>query len=480
MRVSIHVKQVVLAAFLITCTFFTAESFAKSLPSKDSVMAKMVLVNKHFMQQWSTAGCATCLTGSRASSIWTRATYFEGLLALYNTKPDTACYNYAVRWGTFHNWNLRDNNATTTNADNQCAMQPYIDLYKLDTTQTARLTYVTTCMNNMITSTAVNYWTWIDAIQMAMPGLAKYGVLKNDTRFFDRMYALYNYPKTTLKCYDTATHLWFRDANFVPPVAAAYKTPNGLNCYWSRGNGWVIGALVRVLDVLPANDAHRAEYVTVIQEMAAALKKIQRADGFWNVDLGDSTNYGGPEMTGTGFFAYGIAWGINHKILDSATYIPVVTKAWNAIADNCVHPLTDNAILGYAQGSGDRPSSSQPVSYSTIPDFPDYPVGIFLLAGSEVYKLAPLIASGVAEQTPAQAGIRPNMQIKNNVLTIANAGASAVTVSLLDLQGRLACKKNYIGCAGINLKSLVRSGTYLVHVERAGRTILIDRIVLAN
>ena len=44
-------------------------------------------------------------------------------------------------------------------------------------------------------------------------------------------------------------------------------------------------------------------------------------------------------------------------------------------------------FLGYVQGTGKEPKDGQPVTYESVPDFEDYGVGCFLLAGTEVYKL---------------------------------------------------------------------------------------------
>ena len=46
--------------------------------------------------------------------------------------------------------------------------------------------------------------------------------------------------------YNTKTGFWWRDKDYVPP----YKEQDGNDCYWSRGDGWVYAALVRVMDVL--------------------------------------------------------------------------------------------------------------------------------------------------------------------------------------------------------------------------------------
>ena len=181
--------------------------------------------------------------------------------------------------------------------------------------------------------------------------------------------------------YNEKEGLWWRDKDFLPP----YKEPNGEDCYWSRGNGWVVAALVRVLNNLPSDDPHRKTYIKDLKAMCAALAKCRRTDGFWNVSLHDPDNFGGKELTGTALFIYGMAWGINNGILNRETYYPIVAESWNAMVNDCVHK---NGFLGYVQGTGKEPKDGQPVTYTSVPDFEDYGAGCFLLAGSEVYKLA--------------------------------------------------------------------------------------------
>jgi rhamnogalacturonyl hydrolase YesR len=111
---------------------------------------------------------------------------------------------------------------------------------------------------------------------------------------------------------------------------------------------------------------------------------LQRADGFWNVSLHDPTEFSGKELTGTALFTYGFAWGMNKGILDKNTYLSATIKAWNAMSTEGVHP---NGFLGFVQGTGKEPKDGQPVTYDKIPNFEDFGLGCFLLAGSEVYKL---------------------------------------------------------------------------------------------
>jgi unsaturated rhamnogalacturonyl hydrolase len=217
---------------------------------------------------------------------------------------------------------------------------------------------------------------------MGMPVFAKLGVLYKDDAYFEYMYKMYMHTKNTEGggLYNAAESLWWRDKDFVPP----YKEPNGKNCYWSRGNGWVVAALVRVLDIMPKNAPHREEYQKTLKEMLAALVPLQRADGFWNVSLHDPENFGGKETSGTALFVYGMAWGINQGLIPAATYKPVLVKAWDAMVKDAVQA---DGSLGYVQGTGKEPKDGQPVTVSSRPDFEDYGLGCFLLAGTEVYKM---------------------------------------------------------------------------------------------
>ena len=354
---------------------------AQQLPKKKEVLKKMTLANAYFMKQWPDPGKVIMTNKLRPSHIWTRAVYYEGLMALYGLDKKKQYYNYAVDWGQKHQWGLR-NGSTDRNADDQCAGQTYLDLYQIDP-QPERIKELKAAIDNMVHSDKVDDWWWIDALQMAMPVFAKLGVMTKDTAYYGKMYRLYSYAKLQQGghgLYNPQDSLWWRDKDFVPP----YQEPNGQDCYWGRGNGWVVAALVRVLDIMPQDAPHRAEYEQTYLQMMRALPRLQRPDGYWNVSLHDPTHFGGKELSGTALFTYGMAWGVRQGLLDKAQYQPLIAKAWNAMAAECVHP---DGALGYVQGTGKEPKDGQPVSYTSKPDFEDYGLGCFLLAGSEVYKL---------------------------------------------------------------------------------------------
>ncbi|MFV0471465.1 MAG: glycoside hydrolase family 88 protein [Paludibacteraceae bacterium] len=338
------------------------------LPSKSDIISQMKLVNDYWIAQNTAPG----------NNQWARGAYFTGNLDFYKIYPKESYLQYALLWGNNNNWGL-NGGSNTRNADNQTCGQTYIDLYNLDDTrQPNKIEAINRSINNMAYSNKSDDWWWIDALYMAMPVFTRMGVMLDDSLYFNRMYDLYTDAKVRRGLFNPATGLWYRDESFKPP----YTTINGQESYWSRGNGWVIAAHARVLQLLPHTNSHRAEYIATFRQMAAALKECQRTDGFWGVSLTDPNEYSGPETSGTSFFTYALAWGINNQLLDSATYCPIVEKAWKGLTSIAVQPT---GFLGYIQGVGSNPASSQPV---TINSNADFGVGAFLLAGSEVVKMA--------------------------------------------------------------------------------------------
>ncbi|HVV04639.1 MAG TPA: glycoside hydrolase family 88 protein [Puia sp.] len=379
-------------SLLLSMMLMGSAVLAQEMPKQKDVLEQMRLANTYFMDKWPDPGKEIFTNIARPSHIWTRAVYYEGLMGLYSIDPQKKYYDYAVEWGEKHGWTPR-NGVTDRNADDQCCGQTYIDLYEMDP-RPERIGPIKACLDNMVSSDRCDDWHWIDAIQMAMPVFVRLGVVLKDTAYFRKMYDLYHYTKYVHGghgLFDPQEHLWWRDKDFVPP----YKEPNGRNCYWSRGNGWVLAALVRVLSLLPVSDPHRKEYLQDYQDMVRALVPLQREDGFWNVSLEDPGHFGGKELSGTALFTYGIAWGVHHGWLDGKTYRPVVLRAWNGLVKDC---LRDDGFLKYVQGTGKQPSDGQPVGPDKVPDFEDYGLGCFLLAGSEVYQLATPPAANLDEQ----------------------------------------------------------------------------------
>lgn len=375
-------KKSLILPILMLCLFAAAGS-AQQLPDPRETLNALVKVNDYFMKKWPDPGTPTFVGGKmRPSSLWTRAVYYEGLMALYAIHPQPKYFEYALGWGDAHKWTPR-NGDTTKDADDYCCSQTYIDMYRI-TREWRMIQHAKVHADMLVNNPDNSAWWWIDAIQMGMPVLAKMGAETGNTRYYEKMWDMYSHTRNVeggKGMYNPQDGLWWRDRNFDPP----YKEPNGKNCYWSRGNGWVYAALVRVLDEIPADEPHRQDYINDFQAMSKALKQCQRKDGYWNVSLHDESNFGGKEVSGTSLFVYGMAWGIRNGLLERDAYLPLLLKAWNAMVKEAVHP--DNGCLGYVQGTGKEPKDGQPVAYDHTPDFEDYGIGCFLLAGTELFKL---------------------------------------------------------------------------------------------
>ena len=104
---------------------------AQELPSQADILRTMVLTNDYFMKLTPDPGAPTFGGGKeRTSNLWTRAVYYEGLMALVGIAPEQRYIDYILQWGEAHHWAPRGS-LSTHNADNQCCCQTYLDMYEL-------------------------------------------------------------------------------------------------------------------------------------------------------------------------------------------------------------------------------------------------------------------------------------------------------------------------------------------------------------
>jgi rhamnogalacturonyl hydrolase YesR len=139
-----------------------------------------------------------------------------------------------------------------------------------------------------------------------------------------------------------------------------------------------MGGLVRILEELPYGYANRSFYEGLYKEMAGKIVSLQQADGLWRSSLLDPLSYPGGEGSGSGFYCYALAWGINHGLLDKGSYEAPVRKAWQAL-NMLVSP---EGRVGWVQ-----PIGADPRKNFNAESYEVYGAGAFLLAGSEVIKL---------------------------------------------------------------------------------------------
>lgn len=367
--------------------------------AQNNVLKSAQKTNNYFMMKYSDPTLPTNVKKVRPSSLWTRAVYYEGLMALNAIDPQQRYIDYATTWADFHKWTPR-NGVNTLDADDQCCGQTYVELAALKGgDQKAILANVIANLDHQMVTpnskkqtstpkakTNVNslygWWTWIDAIQMAMPLYMQIANVTGDQKYRDHAMQMYRWTRN--ECggglFNTKDGLWWRDADYVPP----YKEKDGKDCYWSRGNGWVYAAIVRCMNQLSPKSKEYKELKKDFLLMSKGLLSCQHEDGFWHASLVSDADYPTPEMTGTALFLYGMAWGIQQGLLKDKIYRPACDKAWQALA-SCVH---NDGFLGWNQGTGKEPSAGQPVTFDSVPDFEDYGTGCFLLGASEYYKLS--------------------------------------------------------------------------------------------
>jgi rhamnogalacturonyl hydrolase YesR len=301
---------------------------------------------------------------------WTFAALYAGYMAAAKALPEPEYESIMLEMGNQFNWIAGPRKA---HADDQAVAQTYLGLFRDYREQRMILPAAEQfeALMKQPDDPAKPVWWWCDALFMAPPVWARLYGSTHDTAYLNYMDKEWWITSNLL--YDPQEHLFSRDASFLHKHEA-----NGQKLFWSRGNGWVMGGLVRVLAVMPENYSTRAKYVEQFQQMAARVAQLQGEDGLWRPGLLDAQAYSLPENSGSGFFVYALAWGINHKLLDRKKYLPVVKKGWAGLLDH----IYEDGRLGCIQ-----PIGAAPGAYSATSSYV-YGVGAFLLAGSEVMELA--------------------------------------------------------------------------------------------
>jgi len=219
-------------------------------------------------------------------------------------------------------------------------------------------------------------WWWCDALFMAPPIINLYAKHTNDYKYLDVMHTFY--MQTYNQLYDKNERLFARDLRFVWTGSEKdMKEPNGKKVFWSRGNGWVFAGLALILDDMPKDYKHRPFYENLYKEMAARILELQPEDGLWRTSLLSPESYKHGEVSGSGFYTFALAWGINNGLLEKTKYDKAVKKAWKALAE-CQQ---DNGMVGWVQDIGAFPEPASEGSWQ------NFGTGAYLLAGSEIVKL---------------------------------------------------------------------------------------------
>lgn len=307
------------------------------------------------------------------SRIWTESVMYTGFMAASEATGDPKYRNAMLDMARKFDFQLRDR---LPNADDLSVGQTYLDLYFVDKRpSTIRLTRAE--LDDLLPLATLKPndaripWWWCDALFMAPPVWTKMYKATGERKYLD--YVHLNWKRTYDALYDKDEHLYARDASYV-----GKRERNGQKVFWSRGEGWVMGGIARILDYVPQDDPQRGFYVQQLREMSERIAGLQGPDGLWHSGLLDPASYPLPETSGSALFVYAMAYGVNHGILDAARYKPVIAKAWAGLLRN----VYADGRLGNIQQTGAEPAFYRPTSSF------DYGVGGFMLAAAELKRMA--------------------------------------------------------------------------------------------
>src|SRR5690606_24442142 len=315
-----------------------------------------------------------------SSSDWTNAVFYSGLFSAWQITQSPLLYDALMLMGNDSTeWKP---GPRSFHADDMAISQTYIDLYRIENRDEIirpTIDSVQQFINNPypVKDWQIIKWWWCDALFMGPPTMVKLGItlqenkyLEYSDRYFQECYDL---------LYDKEKRLFFRALNYVIKGNEDDKfEANGEPIFWSRGNGWVMAGLAKILSELPVDYPKRGFYIQLFNEMAASVVSLQPKDGLWRTSLLDPGSYPHGEVSGSSLFCYAVAWGINEGIIDRVTYLPAVKNTWIALND-CIRA---DGSIGWVQ-----PIGANPDGRFSKDNWEVFGTGAFLLAASEIVKL---------------------------------------------------------------------------------------------
>jgi rhamnogalacturonyl hydrolase YesR len=318
-------------------------------------------------------------SNGKPENTWTNAAFYTGVVAAYETTKSKTLLDSLMAIGERNNWLP---GKRYDHADDIAITQTYIDLYRISKNERMLKASIDSIKKMMlvpggeIKRHGITWW-WCDALFMAPPTLAKLSRTFNEPSYLALSDTLFMQCYRLL--YNNEEKLFARDASYlIDANGNGKRESNGKKVFWSRGNGWVMAGLVRLLKEMPSDHPTRDFYINLFKDMSAHLLSLQQEDGLWRTSLLDPMAYAGGEGSGSAFNCYAMAWGLNNKLLDKKTFLPAVKAAWTGL--NTL--LTPEGKVGWVQ-----PIGADPRRNFNAESWESYGAGAFLLAASEIIQL---------------------------------------------------------------------------------------------
>ena len=309
---------------------------------------------------------------------WVQGTLYVGVLRWAQSSGSTDLIGAVEDWAAANRYRLGDR---LYHADDQVVARAYIALHKAGLADVGALESSKAYFNAILAAPATNdlrfdqpgaplpptdRWSWCDALFMAPPAWFELSNVTGDPKY--RAFANKEFWATTDYLFDKDAGLYFRDSRFFDQ-----RGKTGEKLFWARGNGWVMGGLIALLEAMPSDYPDRPRYEALFRQMAKSVKHTQNAKGYWSSSM--LAPDAPAEMSGTAFFVYAIQRGIDMRLLPEKDYAPVVTRGWSAL----VSAVQPDGRLAYVQQIGDAPDAVK------FEDSQLYGAGAFLLAASALH-----------------------------------------------------------------------------------------------
>jgi rhamnogalacturonyl hydrolase YesR len=374
---------VALAASLLLASFAAAAPSAPDTSDAALIKTRMNLAFRWQITHRTTA--ASPVTSPNGPCGWVHGAFLTGVLEAWRATGDKIYLDYVWKWAEQCEWKL---GPRPQHADDHIVAQSYLELAEIDATR-ANLAPTIATFDRLLAEKhkgAELLW-WSDSLYMQPAAWARLAKVTGKQKYLDEMIRLFWDSAAFL--YDQDERLFYRDKGWMPRfdwfkpfqinkdgVKTWFQERNGKKMFWSRGNGWVFGALPRIMDCMPPG-TQRARFEALFKDMAGRILELQSPDGLWRMGLLHPEVYGYGEESGSAFFLYGLAWGVRNGLLDKTACLPALERGWRALK-SCQRP---DGMVGYVQPPGAAPGRHSAHTYD------EYGTGAFLLAASELLKL---------------------------------------------------------------------------------------------
>jgi rhamnogalacturonyl hydrolase YesR len=299
---------------------------------------------------------------------WKRATWYTGMMAFYQVSNEQDLLEQAHSWGSKHGWRI--GSEWIYPANRMACSQTYLELYFISGNEDM-IKRTRQYMDDEVTDNSSAFeqgWYYVDALYVGTPAYIMMSSATGNPKYAEYGHKIFR--EVTDSLFDKVLNLYFRDLK-----AKQEKSKNGKPVIWSRGNGWAIASIPRIINFLEEGNPNIPYYAGLLQKMAEALSQVQSSDGLWRSNLADTSEYPMPETSGSAFFTYALAWGVNNGYLDREKYTMIIIKAWQGL----INSIDENGRINWCQPVARKPGRVEKNDYD------EYVAGAFLLAASEIY-----------------------------------------------------------------------------------------------